>query len=77
LIDETDETNNERSITISITEVETNPDEWTSIDTESDSFPIMMVISILIGGGAVALYMFGPRKIQRTHHLPTRRPKNR
>ena len=78
LIDETDETNNGRSITISITEVKAaNPGEGTSSDTESDSFPIVMILSILIGGGSVALYMFGPRKIQRTHHLPTRRPKNR
>ena len=77
LIDETDEMNNERSITISITDVEENLGDGTSSDTESEPFPIVMILSILIGGGAVALYVFGPSKIQRTHHLPTRRPKNR
>ena len=77
LIDETDENNNDRSITISITKVETNPGEGTSSDTESRSLPIVMLLSILIGGGAVVLYVFSPSKIQRTHQLPTRRPKNR
>jgi hypothetical protein len=77
LIDETNENNNDRSITISITEAETNPGEGTSSDSESRSLPIVMLLSILIGGGAVALYVFGPSKIQRTHQLPTQRPKNR
>ena len=77
LIDETNENNNDRSITISITESETNPGEGNSSDSESRSLPIVMLLSILIGGGAVALYVFGPSKIQRTHQLPTQRPKNR
>ena len=76
LIDELDETNNQDSLTISVSNTETEIQP--TIDTEGKKgVAPLLILSIVIVALAAAVSLLGPKRIERPHDSPNERPKRR